>query len=244
MKNKILYIIGVLVIIAVVFLAKYALSRPISDRLDNDGKSETPDLEAPDLDIGLPLSNDPKDVAWNLFQKYLNYNKNKNKEGVKSVVYKIAAVCTDPKTTIDCEGRMNSAWEYGSQLKKEDFVNVWQDEKQIILSTDFWIEDSDDMDLLGRFRSIIYFIRDVEGNLKLLSFSPSKGGATTKAGVGMEELNARIIRYTEDNDSDGMTDYSEECLDAQDRALCIETNPKIRDTDADGYWDGVDALLK
>src|SRR3989344_130855 len=160
MKNKILYIIGVLVIIVVVFLAKYALSRPISDGLNNDGKSETPDLEAPDLDIGLPLSNDPKDVAWNLFQKYLNFNKIKNKEGVKSVVYKIAAVCEDPKTTIECEGRMGAAYQYGNTLKKEYFVNVWQDEKQIILSTDFWIEDSDDMDLLGRFRSIIYFRRD------------------------------------------------------------------------------------
>ena len=70
----------------------------------------------------LPLSNDPKDIAWAVFQKYLNYNKDLNLEGVRSIVYKIASVCNDPKTTIDCKARMNSAYQYGSALKKENLI--------------------------------------------------------------------------------------------------------------------------
>ena len=160
------------------------------------------------------------------------------------MVYKIAVVCTDPKTTIDCESRMNSAYQYGSRLKKEDFVNVWQDEKQIILSTDFWIEDKPDLDMLGRFRAIVYFVRDDKGDLKLLSFSPSKGGATIKGEASQEELDARVIRWTEDNDIDGIDDYSEECLNTKEGQDCMKTDPRVRDTDLDGLWDGTEALMK
>ena len=231
-------------IVAAVFGVRYALTNPTGGELAGGDQSETPNLEAPDFGFNLPLSNDPKDVAWNLFQKYLNYNKNKDKEGIKSVVYKIAVVCTDPKTTIDCESRMNSAYQYGSRLKKEDFVNVWQDEKQIILSTDFWIEDKPDLDMLGRFRAIVYFVRDDKGDLKLLSFSPSKGGATIKGEASQEELDARVIRWTEDNDIDGIDDYSEECLNTKEGQDCMKTDPRVRDTDLDGLWDGTEALMK
>ena len=37
-------------------------------------------------------SNNPKDIAWTAFQKYLKYNKEQNLEGVKSVVYKVAPI--------------------------------------------------------------------------------------------------------------------------------------------------------
>ena len=190
----------------------------------------------------LPFSNDPKDVTWALFQKYLSYNKSQNLEGVKSIVYKVASVCNDLKTTIDCKARMNLAYLYGSILKKEDFTNVWSDEKQTILSTDFKIQE--DENVIGRSRSIIYFIKDEAGNLKMLSFNPFKGTVTDKSTASKEELNYRIIRYTEDNDKDGIADYDEECLAVKEGEVCTKTNPKIRDTDGDGFWDGVEALMK
>ena len=155
------------------------------------------------------------------------------------MVYKIAPVCEDPKLRIDCEGRMGSAYSYGSTLKKEDFTNVWSDEKQIILSTDFWLESSEDMDQYGRFRSIIFFVKSETG-WKLLSFSPTKGGATNKGAASQEEIDARLIRYTEDKDEDG----AEECIPAETKDTCVATNPKIRDTDGDGLWDGVEALMR
>lgn len=195
-------------------------------------------------DITLPLSNDPKDAAWNLFQKYLEYNKTRNLAGIKSVVYKIAPVCEDPKTRIDCEARMGAAYSYGNAFKKSDFVHFWSDEKQAILATDFWIENNKDMNLIGRFRSIIFFLKDEAGNLKMLSFSPTQGGATGRGEASEEELTARVTRWSEDTDQDGIADYNEECLGAKEGEVCNKTNPKMRDTDGDGLWDGVQALIQ
>ncbi|OHA87812.1 MAG: hypothetical protein A3A96_00500 [Candidatus Zambryskibacteria bacterium RIFCSPLOWO2_01_FULL_39_39] len=190
----------------------------------------------------LPFSNDPKDLAWAVFQKYLGYNKDQNLEGVRGVVYKVASVCEDPKTTIDCKARMNLAWEYGNVLKKEDFVNVWEDSKQIILATDFKTREDDS--IIGRDRSIIFFVRDENKNLKMLSFSPFKGVIVNKGTASQEELNDRIVRYTEDKDKDGIADYDEECLAVKEGQTCTQTNPKIRDTDGDGLWDGIEALIQ
>lgn len=195
-------------------------------------------------DITLPLSGAPKDVAWNLFQKYLSYNKSQNLEGVKSVVYKVASVCNDPKTLIDCKARMGSAYSYGSAFKKEDFKNVWSDQNQIILATGFWTESSTDLDQYGRFRSVIFFVKGSDQGWKLLSFSPTQGGATGKGAASQEEVDARLLRYTEDGDQDGVSDYVEECLSAKTKDSCVPTDPKLRDTDGDGFWDGVQALMK
>lgn len=247
MKNKISYVLGVVVVIGIVFFGLKNISLAPETDSKNDLKKE-PDKTGIDIklpDITLPFSNDPKDVTWKLFQKYLAYNKEKNLEGVRSVVYKVAPVCENPQQRIDCEARMASAYSYGSALKKEDFVNVWSDKKQIILVTDFWLESlPDDMDQYGRFRSIIFFIKGANDEWKLLSFSPIKGGATSKGSASQAEVDDRLIRYTEDNDKDGIADYEEECLTRPNDSTCLKTNPKLRDTDGDGLWDGVEALIK
>jgi hypothetical protein len=188
----------------------------------------------------LPLSNDPKDIAWNLFQKYVSYNKIKDLNGVKSVVYKIASVCEDPKTRIDCEARMALAYSYGSAIKKESLTNLWEDNKQIILSSDFQIKE--DNTAIGRNRIILFFVKTDSG-LKLLSFSPFKGAVADKGTASKEELLERLSIYTEDFDQDGISDYDEQCLRAVAEVGCVKTDPKNRDTDGDGFWDGIQALM-
>jgi len=185
-------------------------------------------------------SNNPKDIAWTAFQKYLKYNKEQNLEGVKSVVYKVAPICEDLKDIIDCKARMSSAYAYGGALEKKDFVNIWSDEKQIILATNFKIQEDDS--ILGRHRAIIFFVKDNE-SLKLLSFSPFKGATVSKGVASREEIDDRLIIYTEDKDEDGIADYDEECLSPKEGEVCVKTNPKIRDTDGDGLWVGVQALM-
>lgn len=248
MNKKIIIIIGILALALILFFVfKNVSFAPVAET-PQEGTPETNvekiKIEPSMPGITLPLSNDPEDVAWAVFQKYLGYNKDQNLEGVRSMVYKVASVCNDPKTTIDCKARMGLAYQYGSVLKKEDFVNIWSDEKQIILSTDFWLESSKDLDQYGRFRSIIFFVKGADNNWKLLSFSPTKGGATNKGAASQEEVDARVIRYTEDNDKDGIADYEEECLNKPDDLNCVKTNTKIRDTNGDGWWDGVEALIK
>lgn len=249
-KKTIIFVVGILAIIALfwAFNSKLAFSPTATSTPQTSEENNQTDEQSGDTGIlvpeqTLPFSNAPKDVAWAVFQKYLSYNKDKNLEGVKSVVYKVAPVCEDSKTRIDCEARMGSAYSYGSALKKEDFTNVWNDEKQIILSTDFWLESAKDLDQYGRFRSILFFVKGADNNWKLLSFSPYAGGAVNKGAASQEEIDSRLIIYTEDNDKDGMADYEEECLNKPNDSTCIKTSPKLRDTDGDGLWDSVEALM-
>lgn len=241
MKNKILYAVLILLVIGAVFfiLTKNwdVTSTQTTDQTEEENTSILPNLP----DISLPFSSNPKDLAWDLFQKYLEFNRKRDLDGVRSTVYKVAPVCDDPKLILDCQNRMGLAYNYGSILKREDFVNVWSDERQIILSSDLKIQEDDSA--ISRKRSIIFFIRNEKGDLKLLSFSPSKGVYTTKGDASKEELNERIVLWSEDNDNDGIADYSEECLDAGENA-CEKTSPKVRDTDGDGWWDGTEIYLK
>lgn len=241
MKNKIFYAVWAIVILGAVFLAfqNISLAPQTENPIDDITKIQI-DSNIPDQT--LPLSNNLKDEVWEVFQKYLNYNKARDVEGVRSVVYRIAPVCEDPKLQIDCEGRMGLAYAYGSALKKADFVNVWSDEKQLILSTDFKI--SEDGTSISRNRSIIFFIKDERDNWRVLSFSPFKGASTGKGDAGVEEYTARIYLYTNDNDNDGLIDYIEECTPADIKETCVPTSPKERDTDGNGFWDGVQALME
>ena len=181
-----------------------------------------------------------KNMAWSLFQKYLSYNKESNLAGVKSSVYKISEVCNMETPNQECKDRMQSAYSYGSVLKSQEFKNVWYDEKQIIISTDFWTENSPEVGAYGRFRAIIFFVKDQSGNWKMLSFSPFKGSITsTKEFKEGAEAQAKI--QSDDLDMDGLADFDEECKDGN--RACLKTDPKKRDTDGNGLWDGVEALM-
>ena len=242
---------GILVVILGVFLVVKNVSlAPTPEENQSNSQSSSTENSLGKIKIDpvvntqtLPFSDSPKDVAWAVFSKYLAFNKEQNLAGVKSVVYKINPVCADEITSVDCKARMDSAYSYGSALKKADFVNIWSDEKQMILTTDFWLESSKEMDQYGRFRGIIFFVKG-EAGWKLLSFSPTKGGATNKGLASQEEIDTRIIRYTEDQDFDGLADYEEECLNKPNDNTCIKTSPKLRDTNGNGLWDGVEALMK
>jgi len=238
-SKKILSIIGFLAIILVLFFTLKNVSLAPTTETGNTNEINMVNLQPPEL--SLPLSNAPKDEAWALFQKYLAYNKTQNLDGVRSVVYKVASVCDDPKTAIDCKGRMGQAYYYGSVLKKEDFVNVWSDDRQIILATDFRVEENDYT--MRRVRGIIFFVRNEAGELKMLSFSPFSGAVTDKGTASRQELDDRLIIYTEDRDEDGIASYKEECLGIKEGEICAKTNSKIRDTNGDGLWDGVEALM-
>lgn len=243
-KIILISIISVLIIAAVLLLttngkksspvvSSAATTTPISDGI-NPIKVQLPQQT-------LPLSSDPKEAAWAIFQKYLGYNKNDNLDGVKSIVYKISAICVSAATSTECKNRMDQAFGYGSALKKEDFVNVWSDSRQTILATDFKIQEDDTA--IGRNRAIIFFVRDQSNNLKLLSFSPFKGAVLIKASSTRGELLSKLTAYTEDKDQDGIADYDEQCLGASAGQTCTKTDPTLRDTNGNGLWDGVEALM-
>jgi hypothetical protein len=68
--------------------------------------------------------------------------------------------------------------------------------------------------------------------------------ATSKGEASEEELTQRVTRWSEDNDNDGIADYEEECLAVKEGESCNKTNTKLRDSDNDGWWDGVEVLMQ
>lgn len=248
MNKKVLTTSGILIAVLILFYfavngkIEFSTSATTTPKAADENKFlGIGQIEARLPDLTMPLSNSPKDIAWSLFQKYLSYNQDGNLQGVKNAVYKISPVCADEKPSGECLNRMSAAFSYGKEFKKDDFSQVWSDEKQIILSTDFNITETESD--MSRTRAMIFFVKDGNGDWKMLSFSPFKGATVKKGAASSEELNDRLGVYTEDNDNDGAADYAEQCISATEKQICEKTDPNIRDTDGNGWWDGVDALL-
>lgn len=249
MNKKIVLIVSLLALVLVIFLTSKYLPKksPATDLTNTETQTLDEEVVASSTkpaSTNQSATQTTKEIAWNLFQKYLSYNKDLNLSGVKSTVYKVAEICNTVEPTQDCKDRMNSAYSYGSAFEKNKFTNVWSDEKQIILSTDFWTEEIKELKQYGRFRSIIFFIKDKDGAWKMLSFSPFQGKTIDGNGLSSEEVSEKAILYTKDEDKDGVADYDEECSNQPEGSKCIKTNSELRDTDLDGLWDGTDLLVK
>lgn len=122
------------------------------------------------------------------------------------------------------------------KLKKSDFKHTEENEKQVILSTDLKPDEDG-----GYSKIFLYFVKDEKGKVLLLMVSgrgfPGEG----------EELEAE----TKDSDKDGLTDKEESEIilskEMCDRAgfdkwdmECVITDPNLKDTDGDGWWDGIE----
>lgn len=248
MKNKkVLVILGILVLVAVLFLFGLRQSKAPSPAVSSSTPETVQNQATTTLVADIVKDNppaavkSPKDAAWAVFEKYLSYSRDGNLSAVKGTVYKVAPVCDTAEPSAECLSRMKLAWQYGSALAKSDFVNVWSDSRQVILATDFKVEEEGT--LMSRNRAIIFFIKD-GGVLKMLSFSPVKGVTIDKGEASKKELDDRLVTYTADEDHDGLFDYNEPCLALQEGVPCLQTDPKLQDSDSDGLWDGVEALMK
>lgn len=175
--------------------------------------------------------------AWGVLQNYLEAAKNHDIERLKSLSYQVSESCQSAATSTDCNTKMDTVYFFGSGMQKRDFKNIWSDSKQIILSTDLKREENENM--IGFSRAIVYFIIDDNGSIKLLKFSDSKGVSMNKEGRTIEEIDTYLQKRMHDEDMDGMEDEIEECLGQP--VECVKTDPKNRDADEDGYWDGVQA---
>ena len=103
-------------------------------------------------------------------------------------------------------------------LSTETIEHYWKDKKQTIINTNS--------------NATIFYIRDSEGNAKILVISTS-------------------TYYTEDiptdTDQDGRYDEDENCTSTYYNIFeedCIKTDASKRDTDEDGYWDGIEVEAK
>jgi hypothetical protein len=97
-------------------------------------------------------------VTWKVFQNYLEFAKNHDLEGVKSLSYQMSATCLDPAKEKECFALMDSVYNIASGFKSEEFPNIEYDERQIIMFSD--VED--------QMQAVLYFTRTEDGTPKIL----------------------------------------------------------------------------
>lgn len=184
-----------------------------------------------------------RDLSWNAFQDFLSKASAGDIEGIKEITYQQSEACSDINREEECLMIMESVYELGKDLKKEDFVYVWEDRRQIILSTEAKRETIGEM--IGFTKGFIYLVKE-EGIIKVLTFNPARGWLFTPREIDTpdfieEKLQAIIL----DTDNDGLTDQQETCAGLYfEDPECTNTDPEKRDTTGNGWWDGVEFYFR
>lgn len=102
--------------------------------------------------------------AWTIFEQYMRFAKEKNLEGVKSLSHQVSETCKNPATLKDCESLMESVASFTGNLRKEDFQNVFFDDRQIVMFTN--PIETVEGDTLAQV--ILFFTRRDSGEPKVL----------------------------------------------------------------------------
>jgi len=179
------------------------------------------------------------DRAWMTFEDYVSRAHEHNIVGVKDLSYKQSAICKNKETEKQCFTLMDNVYSIGKDFRKEDYKNIWSDEKQVIVFTDPRYDNAEKQ--YGLIQSYIYFTREKDGSAKLLAIDPARGWYIEKASSTREEWVTKLKKLTQDTDKDGLTDNEENCLDAKGvtEVSCVKTDYQKRDSKGDGWWDGV-----
>jgi hypothetical protein len=114
----------------------------------------------------LPTLNDAFNTtsAWAIFQDYLKAAKENDLDKLKSLSYQISETCANPATREECNQIMTSVYLIAGGFKFEDFKNVFHDDKQIIMATDYMkLEEGVDPT-----KVVLYFVKSENGDPKVL----------------------------------------------------------------------------
>lgn len=185
----------------------------------------------------------PKSL-WSFFQEYLTYAKNHDKAGLASLSYAVSDTCADPKQEKECFLKMDAVYVVGSKLKQNDFVNVMEDGKQAILSTNFVRIDSETE--LVATKAVIMFIKDEKGSPRLAALKPNEMWTVKRTSTStVSLLEAKLQAMLLDTDKDGLTDEIEECVFPDNYIVfaCEKTDPTKKDSNGNGYWDSFELYL-
>ena len=254
MKNK-LIVVAILVFV-IIGLAVFSFREPARAPAVIDGELETMEevLEVNDnkqetINDGQGVMNEAvgvsavltKEDLWKIWIRYLGFAKEKNIEGIKSISYQVSEACTKPELKGECEEKMTAVYTAGSVLRKEDFNNISADSKQAILRTNLKIEET--VEAFTATEGKIVFALNPLGKMSLLHLDPAQTWSVRKkTGSTTEEMKTRLYAFSKDTDVDGLSDELEKCIFPDEWIVlaCTETNPNKRDSDGDGWWDGVE----
>lgn len=194
------------------------------------------------------IASDPvATAAWQTFEQYLSAAKTHNLSLLKRYTYKLSTICANRSSQTQCFAIMDRVAQIGLTFKESDFKNVIYDNRQIILSTDWRLEESNIQ--IGYGRSVIYFTRDTSGAPHVLFFTQPEeiiysfiDPTQTHA-----QLVARLNERIKDSDGDMLEDEYETCSyegAASSTPPCVQTDPHKMDTNGDGWWDSTEQYLK
>jgi hypothetical protein len=144
------------------------------------------------------------------------------------------------KTTIDCDvesktctTKMDDQYTALASLSQNWYSVAWVDNKQAILSSKMYDGRSGGRQYYAK--DFIYFIQNESGSYKVLKIFTNSIDTTSKTDA---------ITYFLDTDKDGSTDAREGCVGKNSYdPLCKKTDVLKRDSDSDGWWDGIEDYL-
>lgn len=185
------------------------------------------------------------DQAWVTLRNYLVAAKAHDLITIKNLAHRLSFACanatSDSKQEAQCFSNLDKVYQVVTDLKKEDFKNAWFDSKQLILFSESNITRNETRKTATKV--MIYFIIDNSGNIKFLSIDSGRAMSINVQGLTEEQIDSRLDERTKDNDQDGVEDVVETCSVQTLTKKCVKTDPQNRDSNGDGYWDGIDELL-
>lgn len=179
---------------------------------------------------------DPRD-PWQVLAKYFSYAKAHDIAGIKSLSYQQSTACSNAKKQEECFALIDGVYAFKDRLKPDLFPEKREDAKQLALLGPIVKDDSLGY---GYKQGIIIFTKTAAGELRLLTFNPDRGWylMVDSADQNIEGHESRVRTMMEDADQDLKDDREEACVGEADD--CVITDVTKRDTDGDGWWDGVE----
>jgi hypothetical protein len=227
-----------------IFIEQTAQSESATPQVPDSTAKEASTTNLPTK--GADSSDVPKNpkTLWKVFEQYLVYAKNHDKVALATLSYKVSDTCADSKQEKECFEKMDAVYAIGSKLKQGDFVNVLEDDKQAILSTNYTRVTSETE--LSATKAVIVFIKDDKGNPKLASLKPNETWVVNRTSTStVSALETKLEGMLVDTDNDGKTDELELCIFPNNYVVfsCEKTDPTKKDSNTNGYWDGVESYL-
>lgn len=181
----------------------------------------------------------PKD-PWQVLGAYVGYLKAHNIEGVKSLSHQQSTTCADPKKQKECFALMDDVYALAKDISAEDYPVKMEDKKQLVLLTPTVADNSSGR---GYRQGIIVFTKTSAGDLRVLYVNPLRGWyVNTSATDTSEATEQKLQLMMIDEDKDAVEDRVEACV--SEPSDCVKTDANKRDTDGDGWWDGVERFFK
>lgn len=156
MKKQLIILIAIAALGIILYSGNKDFNKITRSLFSHTDSLSLPSFSFDSLKISLGGNDTPSHRAWTTFEKYLEFAKNHDLPGLKSLSHQISPVCNDQAQEAECFKLMDSVHAFGSMLEEGAFKNSESDDRQIVLYTE------------GPGRAFLYFTQDEEKNIKVL----------------------------------------------------------------------------